>query len=317
MKFKLPLLLLLSLMWQGAVWGAEWADLATAVTVTEGYLCAGEAALDGTGTDVKCDDSNPYIDDDGNIGIGTVSPANSLTVVGDISATTINATQLCDENGANCTTLSGGLSGASILASLTDVSVSTPSENNLLRYNTGTSKWEAVGINDGLSTTTMVPGWPDAIDCGNTNNSSRPYIYFINLQYSTGVETYYQSGTTGGGGDVVRFNTASKEVSVAGGSVCTSGKSIADLYSEGRAFNFLGNNGAQTSLTEIADVSASAPTEGQLLRYDASENEWVATDVISKTIIYNSIDDDPCVITGGVRKLSFNPTTGRLRVCRP
>jgi hypothetical protein len=72
-----------------------------------------------------------------------------------------------------------------------------------------------------------------------------------------------------------------------------------------------------SALASLTDVSASAPSEGQLLSYDASESEWVAKDVISETIILNSADVNACVVTGGVRKLSFNPSTGRLQVCRP
>ena len=480
MKFKLPLLLLLSLMWQAATLADEWTNIATAVTGTEGRLCAGELAADGTGTDILCDDDHPAIDSSGNV-----------TVSGELSATTLNATQLCDENGTNCTTLSGGLSGVSALASLTDVSVSTPADNNLLRYNTSTSKWEAVGINDGLSTTTMVSGFPDAILCGagterimvwhsyitggdihryyrnRDQNAADRWISFnadgsantsddhpsgimesdsdcvggsasISALYTAGKafnflgnngaqislteiadvsasaptdgqalvwddsEGEWVAGSAGttinsindiddvsasdavagsilrydgaswtavadlssalstttmvpGLPDAIRctangyqdvlypihhpresnsqyvyrrldnssaneieFNAAGDIVESSGGYTdCTTSHTAADLYANGQAFNFLGNNGAQTSMTEIADVSASAPTEGQLLSYDASENEWVATDVISKTIIYNSIDEEPCVVTGGVQKLSFNPTTGRLRVCRP
>lgn len=541
-----------SLVWQAAAWGDEWTNLATAVTVTEGRLCAGELAADGTGTDILCDTDHPSIDSSGNI-----------MVTGELSATTLNATQLCDEDGANCTDLSGGISGASSLVDLTDTNVSTPSDMAILQWSSGSSKWVAgapvsgcsagstdimptmsgsttsgytvtasseesghpgwdvfdgsTGINnkwamtgtsailtiqlatsqvlakysiisvnesgqtnrtpkdwtfqgsldgstwvtldsqasetgwsvnetrtyqfsntiaytyyrlnvtdnnggslmaigemelfelscsgaddlgdhtatqniqlsgfditgadiasvtsvyatqlcdedganctdlsgglgtasaltdltdvsatgaatgsilryDGtswtsvadlstaLSTTTMEVGFPDAIRCG---HGSGDWIY-INGGVGTGHGNYmyYPSWTTSSSYDLVISSstgliTAQPTTATTG---CTIGTSVADLYANGRAFNFLGNNGAQISLTEVADVSATNPTEGQLLSYDASENEWVAKDVISETIILNSADDNPCVVTSGVRKLSFNPTTGRLRVCRP
>ena len=78
-----------------------------------------------------------------------------------------------------------------------------------------------------------------------------------------------------------------------------------------------GGSGNASAMTDLTDVSDTTPTEGQLLSYDASAGEWVPRTVVSETIILNSADDNPCVVTGGVRKLSFNPSTGRLRVCRP
>ena len=78
-----------------------------------------------------------------------------------------------------------------------------------------------------------------------------------------------------------------------------------------------GGSGSASAMTDLTDVSDTTPTEGQLLSYDASAGEWVPRTVVSETIILNSADVNACVVTGGVRKLSFNPSTGRLRVCRP
>lgn len=80
MRLKLPLLMASSLLWQAAAWGDEWVDYATAVTVTDGYLCSGELYGDGTGTDIKCDIGNPFITDSGHVGIGTNNPDRALHV---------------------------------------------------------------------------------------------------------------------------------------------------------------------------------------------------------------------------------------------
>lgn len=300
-----------SLLWHAAAWGDEWVDYATAVTVTDGYVCAGELYGDGTGTDIKCDSSNPYIADDGNVGIGTASPGNSLTIVGDASVTTLNAVQLCDETGANCTDLSGGLSGVSSLASLTDVSVSTPSDNNLLRYNTSTSKWEAVGINDGLSTTTMVPSWPDAIQC--EKGADVRLLYYAH-SHTSGSITKYRNLNNTTGDYYVQYNTSDGTYSGStSGMVAfdcvTNSWSIADLYANGRAFNFLGNNGTQISLTEIADVSASAPTDGQVLRWDDANSEWVPADASAGVSTLVSLTDVSSTAATEGQVLSYNDTT--------
>ena len=430
MKFKLPLLLLSSLMWQAAASANEWTNLATAVTVTEGYLCAGELALDGTGTDILCDTTQPYVDDDGNVGIGTASPANSLTVVGDISATTLNATQLCDETGANCTTLSGGISGASALSSLTDVNVSSPADTATLQWDNTSSKWVAGASVTGCSagSTDVMPtmtssstdghtvtaslesgshyGW-DAFD-GSTGLNNKWFagansaILTIEFPTSTVLSKYKitatnepgyenrlpknwtfegsadgsswtvldtQSNVTGwvsngsksfqfsnttvykyyrlnissdngasviaigemelyevtcSGADDLGNHTATQNLNmstfdiIGTGEISVTTLNATQLCDEtGANCTTLSDGVGVSTLASLTDVSATSPTEGQLLSYDASEGEWVATDVISKTIIYNSIDDEPCVATGGISKLSFNPTTGRLRLCRP
>lgn len=174
-------------------------------------------------------------------------------------------------------------------------------------------------LSTALSTTTMVSGWPDAIKCDVTNPNWGEVIFY--MQYPEGIASYHNGKTVYRSSQNTTYDIIyNADKTFSGYTTITASncnQSIATLYANGQAFNFLGNNGAQISLTEITDVSASTPTEGQLLSYDASEGEWVVKDVISETIILNSADDNPCVVTGSVRKLSFNPSTGRLRICRP
>ena len=265
MRLKLPLLMASSLLWQAAAWGDEWVDYATAVTVTDGYLCAGEIYGDGTGTDIKCDMGNPFVDGDGNVGIGTATPANSLTVVGDLSATTLNAAQLCDEDGANCRDLSNA--GSMV-----------------------------------VSTTTMESGFPDYIRCLDSTTYQFRKLTFVN---STTVSYEYRTSS-----NRATFNLSDGGfVSEDGSATDCNGKSITQLYADGQAFNFLGNNGAQISLTQIADVSAAAPTDGQALVWDDSEGAWVASDASAGVSTLVSLTDvSPTAATEG-QVLSYNDTT--------
>lgn len=350
MKFKLPLLLLLSLVWQAAASADEWTNIATAVTVTEGRLCAGELAADGTGTDILCDDNHPAIDSSGNV-----------TVSGELSATILNATQLCDENGANCTDLSGGSSGVSSLASLTDVNITSPVSGSILTYNTSSGEWVNVAstsntalvafmacasVNQTPATDSVIFLGSEKLDTAGafdptTSRFAAPVdgaYYFhanvlnngntgtVNLRiYKNGVNTGFSGYGGGGGTHTYREATVSGILSLNAGDYIElrTANAVTELIASchtnfsGFLLSGGGGSGGASALTDLTDVSDTTPTEGQLLSYDASENEWVATNVISKTIIYNSIDDDPCVVTAGVRKLSFNPSTGRLRVCRP
>ncbi|MGH1407504.1 MAG: hypothetical protein ACRBBJ_13195 [Rhodomicrobiaceae bacterium] len=215
MKNILPLLLASSLTWHAAAWANEWTNIATAVTVTEGRLCAGELAADGTGTDILCDTDHPSIDSSGNV-----------VVSGEVSATTLNATQLCDEDGANCRDLSDASSMV-------------------------------------VSTTTMVSGWPDVVLC--TSSGYTLPMAFSEINYGSSRGRYvYESNPTAIYLDMNYPAKTYQGHTGLSGYDCLS-KSIATLYSEGKAFNFLGNNGAQISLTEVADVSAAAPSDGQAL----------------------------------------------------
>ena len=138
--------------------------------------------------------------------------------------------------------------GASKLASLTDVSASAPANNSLLRYNTSMSKWEAVDINQGVSTTTMVANWPDAIMCSGTAGLMVLYHDYMN---SGNIHYYFFiADPTAAGPYYVGFNNDGSyniHVQQSTGYLpsCIS-KSINQLYAAGQAFNFIGNNGGSS-----------------------------------------------------------------------
>lgn len=218
--------------------------------------------------------------DDGNsewVASDASAGASALVSLTDVSPTAATEGQVLSYND---TTNSWEPSDTSVINNLDDigdVSVSTPADNNLLRYNTSTSKWEAVGINDGLSTTTMVPEWPDAIQC--EKGADVRLLYYAH-SHTSGSITKYRNLNNTTGDYYVQYNTSdgtyfgSTSGMVAFDCV-TSSWSISELYSEGRAFNFLGNNGAQTNLTELIDVSASAPNDGDTLTWNSSSEKWV------------------------------------------
>src|SRR6185369_12493602 len=59
----------------------------------------------------------------------------------------------------------GSVGGTAAVSSLSDVTLTSLANNQLLQYNSGTSKWVNVSPSATMTTTTMSAGWPDAIMC--------------------------------------------------------------------------------------------------------------------------------------------------------
>lgn len=163
-------------------------------------------------------DTNAYlfVKDGGNVGIGTASPASRLQVAGGI--------QLADDTGA--------CPGAS------NVKLGT------LRFNSGALQvcvaggWAGVGSTG--AGTTMYPNFPDAILC--TTGSE---LRYLTLHFVDGGLADYRQPSAGAN-DGVKYNASTgayNSQSGMGSSDCVTGtKSIATLYAEGKAFNFIGSS---------------------------------------------------------------------------
>jgi hypothetical protein len=105
------------------------------------------------------------------------------------------------------------------------------------------------GSGGSLTGSTMVSGWPDAIKCNVTNPNWGPVIFYAELMpFSTNLY-YYRNHTNGTNQDVI-FTAAgvhSAYSTISATSDCGPGTTIADLYSAGKAFNFVGGGSAEAA----------------------------------------------------------------------
>ena len=224
----------------------------------------------------------------GSVGIGnstkSYSPSTTLQVAGSIriGLETSATLQICDadrtgairftggdfsfcRNGSTWEPLSSLGGGASKLASLTDVVTSGAVSGSVLAFNAATSSWTALPIQQVMSTTTMVSGWPDALRCSGTNGHS-----FFDLLYTNGSSlfTYRLRGDYSDSSNTpqIQFSSsgAVNAISYLGNwtdwmSDCAS-KSIAQHYATGTAFNFIGtaNTSGSTALGDRITSGTSA-----------------------------------------------------------
>ncbi|WP_041316502.1 hypothetical protein [Hyphomicrobium nitrativorans] len=135
------------------------------------------------------------------------------------------------------------------------------------------TQWLDIGNGDA---STMVPNWPDALNCSSAAGSTSIVTLIATSAGSPGVYGY-----NAGANDVgyqVQFNNDGSWHSIintAGwGNVagCT-GKTIAQLYAEGRAFNFVGGGGVPSGAVMAFDATACpsgwteyTPARGRFLR---------------------------------------------------
>jgi hypothetical protein len=181
-----------------------------------------------------------YVRASGNVGIGVVSPAAKLDVGGGV--------KIGDH--ATCT---GG------------------THNGTLRFNSGnlelctSSGW--VTLSGGNGSNTMVSGWPDAIRCV---SGAVEQIFYYGGDYNA-TNKYYENTRSSTGDALWMIYTAatgaySSNLNGAGWDCVTNAWSIAQLYSNGRAFNFVGG------ATASADGSAGQVqfNEGGNLKADSA-----------------------------------------------
>lgn len=137
--------------------------------------------------------------------------------------------------------------GASKLASLTDVSLSNVTGMDILRFN-GVS-WTNVNVQNAISTTTMVTGWPDAIRCTASGGQTR-VLYLAASPAGNGL--YYYVDPVYDAADILIAYTSAGTFHSQGAAFDSSSscynRSISTLYAEGKAFNFIGGSGTGTAL---------------------------------------------------------------------
>jgi hypothetical protein len=204
----------------------------------------------GSTADVQYNSGGALAADTGNFtyssGLLKVSAISVSTITATtVSASTINATGTAGTVSATYgyfkyISATSGLAGS--MATLTDVSETGVASGMLLRYN-GT-KWESVGASTALSTTTMIPNWPDAISCNVTNPAVGLLTLFTANMPDTGNGLYYYALSVGSTVYEAAYNSNGTFNTYASSGITTSNcnVSISTLYANGQAFNFIGSN---------------------------------------------------------------------------
>lgn len=133
---------------------------------------------------------------------------------------------------------SGGNSGS--LSGLSDLNVTSPTDNSILQYNSSTGKWEDTPVSSLSQNTTMVEGWPDALLCDGWillphAIGSNSAIYEMNFTSDASNRRYIQFDNN--------KKSTIKSTAFPFTNSCYN-KTIEQLYSEGKAFNFTGALGA-------------------------------------------------------------------------
>ena len=213
----------------------------------------------------------------------------------------------------------------SSLGALTDVNLTNLADRDYLRYDSVTSRWVNISESTVMSTTTMVSGWPDAIRCVMSGNNAVT-LYLGNSPNSSNLYFYFYPGEARN----VAFNASGAYSSHSGmaDADCVAGaKSISTLYSEGKAFNFIGNSGANdsrgdrlvsgtlphavtvNSATGVVSLSSGVTTWGYL----GSANSYLPL-VSSARVSSTNISATTIHAAGNVQAFSFlHPSDERLK----
>jgi len=165
--------------------------------------------------------------------------AAGLTKLGNQTCAT---NEILKFNGTTWACAADGGGGASALSALTDATITSAANNDILRYDGSTSKWRNVPIGTAMTTATMVAGWPDAIICDDGTQKTAAYYQ---TQYSNITIYRIVPAATWSSDASISFNTSNGSYNTNASMATTDcvNKSISQLYASGQAFNFIGGSG--------------------------------------------------------------------------
>ncbi|MFB7143354.1 tail fiber domain-containing protein [Agrobacterium deltaense] len=269
------------------------------------------------------------------LSVRALSEASQASITGNPANTYFEAALIASGNGL----ISG--TGATALSAMSDVALSSPVTGQVLTYNGSAWVNSTPSATTTISgTSTVIPNWPDALRCNITTPNSGPRI--IPLSYAPWIDGRYFYRTHSGFSEYIGlifnadgsfyandYNTSNSGAQPSA-SDCSS-KSISQLYAEGKAFNYIGNNGAGgggtgdrlTSGTLAVTANAtstiiSLTTNGTTWGYFGSNASYLPTlnaFAISATAVQISSNTAVICGTGNAGTLRYNNSNTSLELC--
>lgn len=182
----------------------------------------------------------------------TIGSLDSLT---DVTITTPSSGQVLKYNGSIWVNGTGGGAGASTLDELDDVTISTPTNGQGLIYNSTSQEWENANLPSG--------GASDLDDLDDVTISTPTNGQ--GLLYNSTSQKWENTNIPSGGASDLDDLT---DVTI---SSPTSGQYL--KYNGAQWVNAAGGGGGADELNDLSDVTLSTPTSGQVLTYDGSKWE--------------------------------------------
>ena len=232
----------------------------------------------------------------------TLPPATTSTLGGVIIGSGVNVAA------DGTISVSGGGGGASALDDLTDVDISSPTADQVLKYDSVNSKWINGNVSGGGGATAL-SGLTD-VDLGSTIAAAQSLIYddttgkwknaYVNYSNISGTPTLATVATSGSYADLSNKPTIpaaqvnSDWNSSSGVSEILNKPNLATVATSGAYSDLSGTptlatvatSGSYTDLSNkptipdgladlTDDVNISSPTDGQILKYDGTSSKWV------------------------------------------
>ena len=206
-------------------------------------LSGGSTVAAGTTGQIQYNTGNAF-DASANL---TWTNASSRLTVTNVSATSLTVGGLTIQQ----IVASSSTAGTTKLASLTDVTITGAVSGSVLAFNAATSSWTALPIQQVMSTTTMLAGWPDAVLCSYSATSHvMLYMYATapggGATYKSPYGTMYYAVYNADGS-----YASSTDLYNGGPSNCIN-QAISQKYAAGQAYNFIGTANASDS-TALGD----------------------------------------------------------------
>jgi hypothetical protein len=240
---------------------------------------------------------------------GTATSAGSVASISthqlgslsDVNTSGVTTNAVLQYDGANW--VANNAANPTVINDLTDVSSSSPVSGMFLRYNAGTSKWEATTVNPANITPTFqgladTPSTYSANQLLKVNAAGNAIEFFTNPGYITDVSTFTTDDLSEGSTNLY-YTDARWDARFSNRSTSNLPEGTNLYFTNARADARV----AAASINDLSDVNTGAKTNDDVLTWDNANGYWK-----SKAVAIGSLDGVTITTPASGQVLKYNGT---------
>ena len=240
---------------------------------------------------------------------GTATSAGSVASISthqlgslsDVNTSGVTTNSVLQYDGANW--VANNAANPTVINDLTDVSSSSPVSGMFLRYNAGTSKWEATTVNPANITPTFqgladTPSTYSANQLLKVNAAGNAIEFFTNPGYITDVSTFTTDDLSEGSTNLY-YTDARWDARFSNRSTSNLPEGTNLYFTNARADARIGT----ASINDLSDVNTGAKTNDDVLTWDNANGYWK-----SKAVAIGSLDGVTITTPASGQVLKYNGT---------